>query len=182
LRSDFGVLHSARAYAYLFLEALWELQHHVPTMTTFPFDILRTADRQKTSTVSTSVKLYPQTYQPVWLRLARDPLVRKAQAQRGLNASQVGMVIYGEPSRSGSDVLKLSHEALMDLRVLDSVRSACTIWQLFSSRLIALGDEDTVQLSYRDEVPAHISNFLLHLRPSRSLCHDIHCPTLVTHE
>ena len=151
-------------------------------MTTSPFDILRTADRQKTSTVSILVKLYPQTYQPVWLRLARDPLVRKAQAQRGLNASQVGIVIYGEPSRSGSDVLTLYHEALMDLRVLDSVRSACTTWQLFSSRIIASGDEDTVQLSYKDEVPAHISNLLRRLCPSRSLCQDIHCQTLVTHE
>lgn len=37
-------------------------------------------------------KPYTQTCRPVWLRLSRDPLVGKAQAQRGPNASQVGIV------------------------------------------------------------------------------------------
>lgn len=34
-----------------------------------------------------------QTCQLVWLRPSQDPLVGKARAQRGLNASQVGIVI-----------------------------------------------------------------------------------------
>lgn len=48
---------------------------------------------------------YTQTCQAVWLRPSQDPLVGKAQAQRGLFASQLGIVSPGHSSCSGAKTL-----------------------------------------------------------------------------
>lgn len=41
------------------------------------------------------IELYTRTCGPVWLLPSQDPLVGKAQAQRGLNAIQVHIVLLG---------------------------------------------------------------------------------------
>jgi hypothetical protein len=79
----------------------------VPISSAFHLTPKVESEGQKKSTVLVFDQVLPQSYHPVWPWLAQDPLVGTAKAQRGLTASQDGIVILGGRSRSGSDVWTL---------------------------------------------------------------------------
>lgn len=72
----------------------WLLQGSCYTECLHQRTFLRLLEAVQLQRQSTDVLHEPhtRTCQLVWLRLSRDPLVGKAQAQRGLNASQAGIV------------------------------------------------------------------------------------------
>lgn len=84
--------------------------------------------------------------------------------------SQVGIVIDGGPSRSGSEPLKYTHDSLWVFGVGWTWYASLVLCDDYSSRLVAYGEEDSRAYLHKDESPIKSPIPPLNT-PSTSLCH-----------